>query len=93
MLCWSDFWDSRLHQDSLNRAIPASTPNTATRAVAPPAAVTCRREEGAVGRSLRTGPTHSAVRDPSEGELGGAGGRASGEGGLEGRLEVGVPEW
>ena len=37
-------------------------PNTAIRAPIPPTAVTRRREEDAVGRSLRTGSTHGAVR-------------------------------
>ena len=38
-----------------------SEPNTAIRAPAPPTAAARRREEEAVGRSLRTGSTHGAV--------------------------------
>ena len=37
------------------------------RAPAPPTAVTRRREEGAVGRSLRTGFTHGTVQGPPDG--------------------------
>ena len=37
-------------------------PDTALRAPAPPAAVARRREEGTLGRSLRAGSTHGAVR-------------------------------
>ena len=37
------------------------------RALAPPAAVTRRREEGVVGRSLGVGFTHGTVQGPSDG--------------------------
>ena len=54
--CKAPLWSSHL---DLARF---SEPNTAIRAPAPPTAVARRREEGAVGHSLRTGPTHGAVR-------------------------------
>ena len=41
--------------------------NTAIRVPAPHATVARRREEVALGRSLRTGSTHGAVRGPTGG--------------------------
>ena len=42
-------------------------PNTAIRAPAPPTAAAHSREGWAIGRSLRTGSTHGAVRGLSDG--------------------------
>ena len=58
--CKAPLWGRRLDLDSLNL----------TRAPAPPAAVPRRREEKAVGRSLRTGSTHGAVRESAMQGLG-----------------------
>ena len=68
MLRWSD---ALLQGPAVGEAPAASRlsePNTTARAPAPPTAATRRREEGVVGRSVRAGSTHGAVRGPSNGQ-------------------------